>query len=157
VGSDIKWLQACRSYVMWLVLNWAGLRRAELAALATQDVDLEAGIIQVADGKGHQGRLVQIQPKLAPVLRWFLQEIRPQMEGRHDRVLFLSAYGRYFSPGALGHLLHVQQLAARLPVEDQFTAHASGEPTPPGSTKICAPSVCVIRSCSSSTSWGMSI
>jgi integrase len=123
VGSDVKWLQACRSYVMWLVLNWAGLRRAELAALGTQDVDLEAGIIQVVDGKGHQGRLVQIQPKLAPVLRWFLQEIRPQMESRNDRVLFLSAYGRYFSPGALGHLLHCQQVAARLSVEDQFTAH----------------------------------
>ena len=51
-GSDIKWLQACRSYTMWLMLNWAGLRRAELAALTTQDVDLEAGIVQVVDGKG---------------------------------------------------------------------------------------------------------
>jgi site-specific recombinase XerD len=108
---------------MWLVLNGAGLRRTEPAGLATQDVDLEAGIIQVVDGKGHQGRLVQIQPKLAPALRWFLQEIRPQMHGRHDRVLFLSAYGRYFSPGAVGHLFHLQQVSARIPVEDQFTAH----------------------------------
>jgi site-specific recombinase XerD len=122
-GSDIKWLQACRSYTMCLVLNWAGLRRAELAALSNQDVDLEAGIIQVVDGKGHRGRLVQIQPRLAPTLRWFVQEIRPQMVGHHDRVLFLSSYGRSFSPGALSHLLHVQQVAARLPVEDQFTAH----------------------------------
>ena len=123
VGSDVKWLQACRSYTMWLMLNWAGLRRAELAALTTQDVDLEAGIVQVVDGKGHQGRLVQIQPRLAPTLRWFMQEIRPQIVGHPDRVLFLSSYGRSFSPGALGHLLHVQQVAARLPVEDHFTAH----------------------------------
>ena len=122
-GSDIKWLQACRSYTMWVVLNWAGLRRAELAALSTQDVDLEAGIIQVVDGKGHRGRLVQIQPRLAPTLRWFVQEIRPQMAAHRDRVLFISSYGRSFSPGALSHLLHVQQVAARLPVEDQFTAH----------------------------------
>ena len=108
---------------MWHVLNWAGLRRAELAALTTQDVDLEAGIVQVVDGKGHQGRLVQIQPKLAPTLRWFVQEIRPQMVAHCDRVLFLSSYGRSFSPGAVGHLLHVQQVAARLSVEDHFTAH----------------------------------
>ena len=123
LGSDVKWLQACRSYTMWLMLNWAGLRRAELAALTTQDVDLEAGIVQVVDGKGHRGRLVQIQPRLAPTLRWFAQEIRPQIVGHPDRVLFLSSYGRSFSPGALGHLLHVQQVAARLPVEDHFTAH----------------------------------
>jgi integrase len=123
MGSDIKWLQACRSYAMWLVLNWAGLRRAELAALGTHDVDLEAGIIQVVDGKGHRGRIVQIQPRLGPTLCWFVQEIRPQMVGHRDRVLFLSSYGRSFSPGALSHLLHVQQGAARLPVEDQFTAH----------------------------------
>ena len=38
-------------------------------------------------------------------------------------MLFLSSYGRSFSPGALGQLLHVQQVAARLPVEDHFTAH----------------------------------
>jgi site-specific recombinase XerD len=122
-GSDIKWLQACRSYTMWLVLNWAGLRRAELAALNTQDVDLEAGIIQVVDGKGHRGRHVQIQPRLAPTLRWFVQEIRPQMVGHRERVLFLSSYGRCFSPGALSHLLHVQQVAAHVAIEDQFTAH----------------------------------
>ena len=85
--SDIKWLQACRSYTMWLVLNWAGLRRAELAALRTHDVDLEAGIVQVVDGKGHRGRLVQIQPRLASTLRWFVQEIRPQMVGRPEPVL----------------------------------------------------------------------
>jgi site-specific recombinase XerD len=123
VGSDIKWLQACRSFTMWLVLNWAGLRRAELAALSTHEVDLEAGIIQVVDGKGHRGRLDQIQPRLALTLRWFVQEIRPQMVGHRDRVLFLSSYGRSFSPGALSHLLHIQQVAARVPVEDQITAH----------------------------------
>jgi len=52
VGSDIKWLQACRSYTMWLMLNWAGLRRAELAALTTQDVDLEAVSFRSSTAKG---------------------------------------------------------------------------------------------------------
>ena len=77
IGLDIKWLKACRSYTMWLVLNWVGLRRAELAALKTHDVDLEARIIQVVNSKGHRGRLVQIRPRLAPTLRWSVQDIRP--------------------------------------------------------------------------------
>src|SRR5262249_29832038 len=92
-------------------------------ALKTHDVDFEAGVTQVVDGKGHRGRLVQIQPRLAPTLRWFVQEIRPQMVWHGDRMLFLSSYGQSFNPGALTHLLHVQQVAARLQVEDQFTVH----------------------------------
>ena len=75
--SDIKWLKACRSYTMWLVLNWVGLRRAELAALKTHDVDLEARIIQVVNSQEHRGRLIQIRPRLAPTLRWSVQDIRP--------------------------------------------------------------------------------
>ena len=122
--SDTKWLQACRNYALWTVLNWAGLRRAEAAALARNDVDLVAGTLRVAEGKYGKGRLVHIQPPLAPVLRWYVHDVRAQdPRGRRSPALFLSPRGHALHPGGIANLLHVEEVAAGLPAEDWFTPH----------------------------------
>ena len=122
--ADIKWLQACRNYALWMVMNWAGLRRMEAATLIREDVDLVAGILRVREGKGGKGRIVQIQPPLAPALRWYLHDVRPQAAcGWHVETLFLNATNSEMHPDGIRNLLHAQQLAARLPLEDQFTCH----------------------------------
>ena len=49
-----------------------GLRRGELAALHVEDVNLEAGLIRVWDGKGHKTANVQMPPSLVEAMRLFL-------------------------------------------------------------------------------------
>lgn len=122
--SDTKWLQACRNYTLWMVLNWAGLRRAEAAALTRKDVDLVAGVLSVREGKGGKGRIVHIQPPLASILRWFLQDVRPQSAGGWvSPVLFLNASGIALHPDGVRNLLHRDQLNAGIAEEDWFTCH----------------------------------
>lgn len=122
--SDVKWLQACRNYALWMVLNWAGLRRMEAATLERDGIDLVAGTIRVREGKGGKGRLVHVQPPLAAVLRWYLHEVRTQARcaGRVPLV-FLSARDGALHPDAIRNLLHAEQIVARLPPEEQFTCH----------------------------------
>ena len=122
--SDFQWLQACRNYTMWMVLNWSGLRRMELTALVRDDVDLVAGVLRVREGKGGKGRLVHIQPPLAPVLRWYLQEVRSQVRcGWRVPHLFLGSSQRPLDPDSVRHLLHHEQLETRLGCDDWFTCH----------------------------------
>ena len=122
--SDVKWLGICRNYALWMLLNWAGLRRMEAVALEREDVDLVGGVLRVRAGKGGKGRLVQIQPPLAPALRWYLHEVRPQYScSWRQAAVFLGAAQRPLHPDGLRNLLHAQQVAVRLPEEDQFTCH----------------------------------
>lgn len=122
--SDAKWLQACRDHAIWQVLNWAGLRRSELAALARADIDLEAGLLRVVAGKYGKGRLVHLQPPLAPILRWYLHDVRPQEPpGWRGTTLFRNQTGRAFHPDSLRNLLHAAQVQAGLPAEERFTCH----------------------------------
>jgi len=53
----------------WLILaGYAGLRGAEIAGLRGEDVDLERGVIIVADGKGGRQRVVPMHPRVREAL-----------------------------------------------------------------------------------------
>lgn len=123
-ASDTKWLQACRNYTLWMVFNWTGLRRAEAAALTRQDVDLVSGSLRVREGKGGKGRVVHIQPPLAPVLRWFVQDVRPHAPaGWKSPLLFLNARQTAWHPDGIRNLLHREQVVAGIAEEERFTCH----------------------------------
>lgn len=123
-SSDLKWLQACRNYALWMVLNWAGLRRMEAAALEHTDVDLVGGILRVREGKGGKGRIVHIQPPLALILRWYLQDVRSQSTCAWQvPLLFLNSRNTAVHPNGIRNLLHRDLVQARMPEEDQFTCH----------------------------------
>lgn len=122
--SDMKWLQACRNYALWMVLNWAGLRRMEAAELVRDDVDLVACTLRIREGKGGKGRIVHIQPPLAPILRWYLHEVRPQAScAWRVPLVFLNARNGAIHPDGVRNLLHRDQVSAGLPPDDQFTCH----------------------------------
>ena len=122
--TDGRWLRACRDYALWMVLNWAGLRRMEVSALAVGDVDLVGGTLRVVEGKGGKGRIVHVQPQLAAALRWYLHDVLPQAHGgRRELPLFTSTHARGMHPTTIANLLHQRQVAAGLAEEDRFTCH----------------------------------
>lgn len=129
--SDGRWLLACRDYMLWMVMNWAGLRRAEVVALTRDDIDL-AGVpnhhgssIRIREGKGHKHRVVDIHRAFLKKLVWYLQEVRPQAPGTWtgSSPLFLSQRRNILYPDTLNYLLMRQQAEAGLAEEDWFGCH----------------------------------
>lgn len=64
-GQLWKWQRSTRLAALAL---FAGLRRSELADLRWRHVDIDAGILNVFDGKGGKDRIVPCHPKLLQIL-----------------------------------------------------------------------------------------
>ncbi|MBX0328592.1 tyrosine-type recombinase/integrase [Oscillochloris sp. ZM17-4] len=70
-----------------LLMLFAGLRISEAAALRWREVDLDAGVLLVIDGKGGKDRAVPIHPKLRAELER-VESPRPTwaVAGRRDNL-----------------------------------------------------------------------
>ncbi len=95
------------------VFYGTGLRRAEVAALTIDDVDLDALTLRVIAGKGRKDRISPLTPRTASWLGRYLIEGRPLLvdPAISGRMLFLSQRsGRPMTPGQVscnvGRLLH---------------------------------------------------
>lgn len=53
-------------------MAFTGLRNTEACRLQLQDVDFEAGVIRVTDGKGGKAREVGLPERIVPLLRYYL-------------------------------------------------------------------------------------
>jgi integrase/recombinase XerD len=62
-----------RDKAILLTFFASGLRESELAALKLQDIDLEAGVAKVWNGKGGRDGLVPLSPPAIAALRLYLQ------------------------------------------------------------------------------------
>lgn len=69
--------KAIRDYAIVATLLLSGLRRAELAALKWQDVDLDAGVISVRHGKGDKAREAAIYSHTAIDALKAWREVQP--------------------------------------------------------------------------------
>lgn len=73
-------LEAARSVRDQALLSLAyatGLRVSEMVRLQVQNIDAEAGLIRVIDGKGGKDRVVPLSPKLLATLRSYWAAVRP--------------------------------------------------------------------------------
>jgi integrase/recombinase XerD len=71
-----------------------GIRRAELAALRVEDVDMVRGTVTVRQGKGKKDRVVPIGERALAWCRRYLQELRPTLVPEPDHgVLFVARDG----------------------------------------------------------------
>ena len=81
-SEDHRWARmGFRNRAIVAVLLFCGLRRAEVAGLATSDVDLRSGWLKVRNGKGGRPRSVPLVREVGDALRDWL-EFRPAVD--HD-------------------------------------------------------------------------
>jgi site-specific recombinase XerD len=71
-----------RDHAMIATFFYAGPRVAELAALQLADVDLAGARMRITEGKGGKGRMLYIAPRLAPILRAYIEGTRPALLAR---------------------------------------------------------------------------
>jgi len=71
-----------------------GLRRMELPALKTYDIDLHRAIVIVREGKGRRDRIIPIGERALAWVEKYLNGSRPQLLlNLHEDALFLNDYG----------------------------------------------------------------
>jgi len=89
-----------RDEVLMLTALYAGLRRAELAALIWGDIDLQSGVITVRLSKMGHGRSVVLHPVLIEVLaRW------RALQGGVDEGAVFDWAGEALSPDRIGRIM----------------------------------------------------
>jgi len=83
-----------RDRAMLELLYATGIRRAELAALAVFDLDVERATLSVRQGKGRRDRMVPTGERAAAWCERYLEAARPRLAVEPDEgVLFLTAEG----------------------------------------------------------------
>ena len=104
--------------VIFLML-YAGLRLAEVTALRWADVDLDAGVLVVRQGKGGKDRAIPIHPMLTV-------ELRRMGIGAPEQAVAGRTNGQaYTDPQALAHIFEraIPRQAAKLGFKLRFSAH----------------------------------
>ncbi len=93
-APDMRTNQGYRDRVILEILYDTGIRRAELANLQMNDLDLNAGYTRI-HGKGDKERVVPLSTRCCTLIRNYLLCVRPHYVGR-DKTnphLILSRYG----------------------------------------------------------------
>ena len=89
-GRPIKPLRLVAGYAGLAVTHFTGLRIHEVVALRIDDITFSpARRVKVFEGKGDQQREVPFGKRLAATLRWYLDEVRPLIEGADGSDLLL--------------------------------------------------------------------
>ena len=94
-GPDIRTNTGFRNRIVLEILYDTGIRRAEMAAITTADLDLDGGYIHIRSGKGDKDRVVPLcQPGLQPGIRSYLLSVRPAfVQGKDTGYLILNRWG----------------------------------------------------------------
>ncbi|MEO6993554.1 MAG: tyrosine-type recombinase/integrase [Lacunisphaera sp.] len=126
-APDVSQLNGQRDRTILETMYATGLRRAELRALGTADVDLEAEVVIVRQGKGGKGRVVPLTRTACACLETYLQKTRPALlAGQDSARLFVSPVnhpGNGFCLGehALGNI--VERYAKAAGIKKKVTPH----------------------------------
>ncbi len=85
---------------------FAGLRCEELCALRVDNVNLESSTLRVVNGKGGKDREIHVIPRLAAILREYLQAARPALVHRPSGAIRRVKEGKFtlyeYSKGYIG-------------------------------------------------------
>lgn len=112
---DVGDVVGLRDRVIMEVLYSTAMRRGELAALGTADVDFERQTMMVRLGKGRKDRVVPIGLRALRWVRRYLDHARPELLVPPDHgALFLSTVGTAIDPDTLTRTVSRHVQAAKL-------------------------------------------
>lgn len=97
---DVSDTLGLRNRAVLEVLYSTGMRRSELIALKSSDIDAVRGTLLVREGKGKKDRMIPIGERALQWVQKYVDDSRPSLAavaGDDDGTLFLSSWG-----GALG-------------------------------------------------------
>lgn len=84
-----------------------GIRRAELAKLALNDIDAERGVVMIRQGKGKKDRVVPIGDRALAWLNKYVEEVRPFFVKEVDEgIVFLTRFGAAMGNAAVTQVGH---------------------------------------------------
>jgi len=83
-----------RNYALFALMFLTGLRVSEVCRLKVEDVDLEAAMLYVREGKGRKDRRALMTPRLIRILRLWLV-IRVRLVGAESPWFFLHMWGHH--------------------------------------------------------------
>lgn len=93
-----------RDRAMLEILYATGLRRTELARAEIRDLNTDRQTLHVRHGKGGRHRMVPVGETALMWLDRYLERTRPLLlDEPGEQALFLTGYGRGFSPASLGN------------------------------------------------------
>ncbi len=95
-----------RDRAMLELLYSTALRRTELARLELRDLNAGRATLHVRNGKGGKDRVVPVGGRALGWCARYLGEVRPLLQiEMGEAALFLTGYGKGFSPNSLGNLV----------------------------------------------------
>lgn len=104
------------------VLYSSGIRRGEAASLELRDLNTERRALAIRHGKGNRDRFVPVGERALRWTRDYIENARPLLEcDPGEQALFLTGYGRAFSPGSLGFL--VRKYVERAGIQRRGSCH----------------------------------
>ena len=105
-----------RDRVIMEVLYATGVRHNELLSLEVYDVDLKDGVIFIRKGKGNKDRVVPLGKRVIPLLKEYLEKVRPHYVRKNprSRSLFLDRSGRKLSNMAIRAILKKYRKKAKI-------------------------------------------
>lgn len=94
-SQDMQSNNGYRNRIILEVLYDTGIRRAELAAIMLQNLDLEAGYLHIRSGKGGKDRVVPLSGRVCTLIRNYLHLVRPAyLHGKDEGYFFLNRWGK---------------------------------------------------------------
>lgn len=120
---DLQTPTGFRDRTILEVMYSSGIRRQEVVNLQIGDVDLEAGVLMVREGKFSKDRVVPIGKQAGTWLRSYLAGIRPDWpKAKRTRALFLNRFGDPMHPMAIWQIVNKAKRKAGL--EKAVSPHA---------------------------------
>jgi len=111
---DTRTVLGFRDRTILEVFYSTAIRRRELIRITIDDVNLEAGLLTIRQGKGMKDRVVPLGKIACRYIETYLNGIRPDLvhPDRQTRALFLSRIGRRMDPSTVKHLVAKHARAA---------------------------------------------
>jgi integrase/recombinase XerD len=122
-AQDTRTRYGYRRRLIIEVLYDTGIRRSELAALRTMDIDHSAGYLHIRNGKGGKDRVVPVGNRVCKLIHNYMLFIRPTFIGDKDPGgLIVTRFGQNMA--AHGIYWEVRQAVKKSGIKKNITTHS---------------------------------